>query len=100
MMMMMMIAGIAQWYSAGLRAGWSGVSVLAGARNFSLHHRVRTGSVGLTQSPVQWIPGTLSLRVKRPGRETDHTPPFSAEVKNAWSYTSTPPVRLHGVVLS
>jgi hypothetical protein len=24
----------------------------------------------------------------------------SAEVKNAWSYTSTPPIRLHGVVLS
>jgi len=29
-----------------------------------------------------------------------HSPPSSAEVKNAWSYTFTPPVRLHGVVLS
>jgi hypothetical protein len=30
---------------------------------------------------------------KRPGSEhvTDHYPPFSAEVKNAWNYTSTPP---------
>jgi hypothetical protein len=31
--------------------------------------------------------------VKRPGREADHSPPPSAEVKeckNAWSYTSTP----------
>jgi hypothetical protein len=37
---------------------------------------------------------------KRPGREADHSPPSSAEVKNVWSYTSTPPVRLHGVVLS
>jgi hypothetical protein len=27
-------------------------------------------------------------------------PPFSAEVKNAWSYTSTPLIRLHGVGLS
>jgi len=27
------------------------------------------------------------------------TPPFSAEIKNAWRYTSTP-IRLHGVVLS
>jgi hypothetical protein len=26
-----------------------------------------------------------------PGREADHSPPSSAEVKNAWSYTSTPP---------
>jgi hypothetical protein len=37
-------AGIAQWYSAGLRAGWSGVRVPAGGGNFSLHHRVQTCS--------------------------------------------------------
>jgi hypothetical protein len=34
-------------------------------------------------------------RIKRPGRETDHLPPSSAEVKNTWSYTSTLPIRLH-----
>jgi hypothetical protein len=45
-------------------------------------------------------PGALSLGLKRPGREADHSPPSSAEVKNAWSYTSTPPICLHGVVLS
>jgi hypothetical protein len=28
---------------------------------------------------------------KLPGREADHSPPSSAEVKNAWSYTSIPP---------
>jgi hypothetical protein len=28
--------------------------------------------------------------VKRPGREADHSPLRSAEVQNAWSYTSTP----------
>jgi hypothetical protein len=28
--------------------------------------------------------------VKRPGREADHSPPSSAEVRNAWSYTSSP----------
>jgi hypothetical protein len=38
--------------------------------------------------------------VKRPGREADHSRPSSAEVKDAWSYTSTLPIRLHGVVLS
>jgi hypothetical protein len=32
----------------------------------------------------------FSLGVKRPGREADHSRPSSAEVKNAWSYTSTP----------
>jgi hypothetical protein len=28
--------------------------------------------------------------IKRPGRKADYSPPVSAEVKNAWSYTSTP----------
>jgi hypothetical protein len=37
--------------------------------------------------------------VKRPGREADHSSPSSAKVKNAWSYTSTPPGRLHGMWL-
>jgi hypothetical protein len=32
----------------------------------------------------------LSLEVKQPEREADHSPPSSAEVKNAWSYISTP----------
>jgi hypothetical protein len=57
-------------------------------------------AVGPTQPPIQWVPGTLSLRVNQPGREADHLPPSSAEVKNGWSYTSTSPIRLHGVVLS
>jgi hypothetical protein len=35
---------MAQWYSAGLLTGWSGVQVPAEAGNFSLHHRVQTGS--------------------------------------------------------
>jgi hypothetical protein len=45
--------------------------------------------LGPTQSPIQWIPRALSLGVTRPGRETDHSSPSSAEVKNAWSYTSS-----------
>jgi hypothetical protein len=47
-------------------------------------------ALGPTQPPIQWVPGTLSLGAKRPGREADHSPPSSAEVKNASSYTSTP----------
>jgi hypothetical protein len=38
-------------------------------------------AVGPTQPPIQWIPGALSLGVKRPRRETDHSLPTSAEVK-------------------
>jgi hypothetical protein len=33
------------------------------------------------QFPIQWVPGALSLGVKRPGREADHSAPSSAEVK-------------------
>jgi hypothetical protein len=44
--------------------------------------------------------GALSLRGKRSEHEADHSPPSSAEVKNAWSYASTFPISLQGVVLS
>jgi hypothetical protein len=33
--------------------------------------------------PIQWVTGSLSLAVKRLGREADHSPPSSAELKNA-----------------
>jgi hypothetical protein len=46
---------------------------------------------GATQPPIQWVPGALSLGVKRLGREADHSLPASAEVKKMWIYTSTPP---------
>jgi hypothetical protein len=34
-----------------------------------------------TQPPIQWLPRALSLRLKRLGRESYHSPPSSAEVK-------------------
>jgi hypothetical protein len=43
------------------------------------------------QPPIQCVPEALSLGIKRPGREADHSFPSTAEVKNAWSYTSTLP---------
>jgi hypothetical protein len=42
-------------------------------------------------SPIQLLLGALSLGAKRSGRAAHHSPPSSADVKNAWSYTSTPP---------
>jgi hypothetical protein len=83
-------AGIAQWYSAGLRARWSGVRVPAGAGNFSLHHCVQTCSGAHPASYPMGTRGSFPV-VKRPGREADYLPPYSAEVKKLWSYTSTPP---------
>jgi len=34
--------------------------------------------------------GALSLGIQRLGREADYSPPSSAEIRNAWGYTSTP----------
>jgi hypothetical protein len=48
-------------------------------------------ALGSTHPPIQWVPGAVSVGVQRPGRETDNSPPTSAEVKKMWIYTSTPP---------
>jgi len=47
--------------------------------------------VGPNQSALQWVQGFPSPGVKRSGRETNHSSPSNAEVKNARSGTSTPP---------
>jgi hypothetical protein len=41
----------------------------------------------LTYPIVYWVPGTFFFRIMKPGIEA--TSPSSAEIKNAWSYTST-----------
>jgi hypothetical protein len=43
------------------------------------------------QPPIQWVLGALTMGVKQPERLADHSPPTSAEVKNTWIHTSTPP---------
>jgi hypothetical protein len=43
-----------------------------------------------TQPPIQWVVEVLSPRVKRPEREPDYSSTSSADVKNGWSYISTP----------
>jgi hypothetical protein len=55
-------------------------------QEFSLFHVVQTGS-GVHPMGI----GVLSPGVKRQGREADHSPPASAEVKKMRIYTSTPP---------
>jgi hypothetical protein len=88
-----------QLWAMGWTIGVLGFDSRQGIGIFLLTTASRT-ALGPTQPPIQWVPGSLSLEVKRSGREADHSPPSSAEVKNAWSYTSTPPIRLHGVMFS
>jgi len=45
-------------------------------------------TLGHTQ-PVQWLLGSVSLWVKQLKHEADQSPPSTAKVKNAWSFTST-----------
>jgi hypothetical protein len=67
----------------GLNDRGVGVRVLVGSRIFS---SPRWGpALGSTQPPIQWVPGTFS-----PGRDADHSPPASADVKKMWIYAFTP----------
>jgi hypothetical protein len=59
---------------------------------------IKTGSVA-TQPPTLWVYGNFSPGIKRQESEHGHLPPSSADVRNAWSSTSTPAC-LHGVVLN
>jgi hypothetical protein len=62
-----------------------GVPVPVVVKNFRYSYIIQTGpGVHPTSYPI----GT---GVKRPGLESDHSPPASAEVKKTWIYTSTPP---------
>jgi hypothetical protein len=80
------VVGITTSY--GLDVLGVAVRVPVGSSIFSTASRPALGS---TQPLNQWVPGVLSPGVKRPGRETDHSPPASAEVKKIWICTSTPP---------
>jgi hypothetical protein len=51
-------------------------------------------SVWPTQPPIQREPQALYRNRERLERETDHSPPYRAEVKNEWSRTSIPPLPL------
>jgi hypothetical protein len=46
--------------------------------HFSISSRMALRS---SQLPIQWVRGASSQGIKWQGRETDHSPPTSAEVK-------------------
>jgi hypothetical protein len=58
-----------------------GVRVLAKARDLSILHTVKL-SLRLIQPIIKWAQRTVSPEEKRRRRETDHSPPPSAEVTN------------------
>jgi hypothetical protein len=82
--------------SVGIETGYGlddrgvGVPVPGGTRIFCSQQRPDR-LWGPTHPPIQWVTVALSTGLKRLGRESDHSPPTSAEVKKMWIYTSTPP---------
>jgi hypothetical protein len=59
-------------------------------QEFSLVHVVQTGS-GAHPVSYPMSPGGSFPEEKRQGREADHSPPTSVEVKKMWIYMFTPP---------
>jgi hypothetical protein len=64
-----------------------GVRILTEAGNFSFHYRVHTG---FGAHPASYPMGTRGSFPRGKAAGADHSSPPSAEVKNAWSYTTIP----------
>jgi hypothetical protein len=62
----------------------------------SLRHSAHAGS----GAPPAYYPVGIQGKAGDGEGETDQSPLSSAEVKNEWIYTSTPPIHLHSVVLN
>jgi hypothetical protein len=74
----------------GITTSWTaGVQFPAGAGDFSLLHRVDTGT-GAYPASYAVGAGALSPRVKRRRREADHSPPSSIEVNNVGAIPPLP----------
>jgi hypothetical protein len=61
--------------SVGWATGWTiGILDFDSQRGLGIFHFTIASRTALepSQLPIQWVPGALSLEVKRPGREADH----------------------------
>jgi len=70
------------WTVTTLGAGWTNPGR---GNNFSNLQKSKP-VLRTTERPTQKVPG-VRQRVKRPGREVDHSHQSSVKVKNDWSYT-------------
>jgi hypothetical protein len=80
----------------GLPSVRSGDRIPAGATKFYLLQKRPYQRCGSPSPLFNAYVGSFA-GIKRPGRQADHSPPSSAEVKNEWSYTASPPTCFHGV---
>jgi hypothetical protein len=68
-----------------------GIRSPAEAKNVSSNLCVQTGSAAHPTTSTMGTGGPFPGGKERPGRDADHSPPSSAEVKNDRSYTSSHP---------
>jgi hypothetical protein len=73
-------------------------SIIGGAR-FNLSSTAFRPALRPTQLHIQWVPGALSLGVKRSGRVAEHSPTSSAELKNVGDIPPFPTC-LHDTMLN
>jgi hypothetical protein len=83
----------------GLDDQMIGVRFPAVAGNFSLRHRVYTGSEA-QQPPIQGVHGAFSLGENLPGRDSNHSLQSSDEIKEFVELYLHSHIRHHGVVRS
>jgi hypothetical protein len=76
--------------SDALRAGRPGFNYRQG--KIFLFYTASSPALGPTQPHIQSERGAISPGAKRPGREADHSPPSSAEVKNGGAIPPLPHV--------
>jgi hypothetical protein len=74
------------WYKCHVSGGYAVLNAV-----FHTLQNIQTGS-GAHPVSLSMCTGVKQLRY-----EVNHSPASSAEVKNEWSYSSNPPVCLHGI---
>jgi hypothetical protein len=84
-------------YSVWLRTGRPGFDPPTDAEDFSSNLCVQTGSGAHPASCTMGTGGSFPGGKARPGRDADHSPPSSAEVKKEWGYTCSHHKRHLGV---
>lgn len=57
-----------------------------------LFSKICRPSLRAISNPTEKGSGVLSLHIRRPERKANYLPPLSSKIKNAWSYTTIPPL--------